>query len=305
MSRLKYYFGAALTLAVSSVGGNIYATSRRPTIIDPKAFDRLAPTYDSAIESTEASSGLNEIRAKFVFKAKGRVLEIALGTGRNFEYYDPESVREIVAVDRSKEMVRVAMKKLEAVGGRKFKIESWDEVEGMGKVAMGELGVKEPKDVSEQSKAMTKLQGVVAKSEDLGNKHEAMDELSRPTIKVEFKVAEAFALPYPNDYFDTVVDTFGICSMEAPEACLQEIRRVLKKTSGEALFLEHGRVKESGFIGSLLNFWLDLRAPAHAEKWGCAWNRDVLGFVKQAGFEITETKTHHVGTCTEIVAKKV
>jgi len=108
---------------------------------------------------------------------------------------------------------------------------------------------------------------------------------------------------FANDEFDTVVDTFGICSVEKPEDYLQEVRRVLKP-GGLALFLEHGRVESSGPIAWLMNLWLDFRAPSHVNSFGCLWNREVGGLIEKAGFNIINKQTHHVGTCTEIEARK-
>ena len=47
-------------------------------------------------------------------------------------------------------------------------------------------------------------------------------------------------LPYGDGAFDTVVDTFGLCSYEDPIAALREMRRVCQP-GGQVLLLEHGR----------------------------------------------------------------
>lgn len=45
---------------------------------------------------------------------------------------------------------------------------------------------------------------------------------------------------FPNASFDTVIDTFGLCSVEDPVAMLREMARVCKP-DGRVYLLEHGR----------------------------------------------------------------
>ena len=136
---------------------------------------------------------------------------------------------------------------------------------------------------------------------------------------VEYVKADAHRLSeaVPSASVDCVVDTFGLCSFEDPAAVLQEVRRVLKP-GGVALLLEHGRSPTN----VVLNWWLDFRAPAHAERWGCLVrvsararalirrcrvqaNRDVMGLVHEAaGFDLVDARTAQMGTVFEIAARK-
>jgi len=47
-------------------------------------------------------------------------------------------------------------------------------------------------------------------------------------VRVDLNVADAHALPFPDNSFDTVVDTFGLCSIEDPVKAVQEMQRVCK-----------------------------------------------------------------------------
>lgn len=44
--------------------------------------------------------------------------------------------------------------------------------------------------------------------------------------EAEFRLMDGHKLDFPNDTFDTIVDTFGLCSFEKPEEVLQEMQRV-------------------------------------------------------------------------------
>jgi methyltransferase OMS1 len=102
---------------------------------------------------------------------------------------------------------------------------------------------------------------------------------------------------YPNDKFDTVIDTFGLCSHQDPIQALQEMGRVCQE-HGQILLLEHGRSKYE-----ILNTILDKLAPEHAKNWGCWWNRDIVNLVQESGLRIIELETFHFGTTYKIIAK--
>ena len=55
-------------------------------------------------------------REKVVPLARGRVLEIGVGTGLNFSYYDANSVTKVWGLDPSPEMTQMAEKEAESVG---------------------------------------------------------------------------------------------------------------------------------------------------------------------------------------------
>ncbi|RKO89184.1 S-adenosyl-L-methionine-dependent methyltransferase [Blyttiomyces helicus] len=117
---------------------------------------------------------------------------------------------------------------------------------------------------------------------------------------IRFAVLDATNLAgIPDNAYDTVVDTFGLCSVSDPVAALREMGRVCAR-DGRVLLLQHGRGR-----WDWLNRALDLSAEDHAKTWGCWWNRDVEGIVKEAGLEVVEMRRHHFGTTFEIVARPV
>ncbi len=116
-----------------------------------------------------------------------------------------------------------------------------------------------------------------------------------PNMKTAVMSSENLILP--NASFDTVVDTFALCSVENPVQMLEEMQRVCKN-DGKILLLEHGRSSYSW-----LSYVLDKFAAKHAERWGCFWNRDILKIVEDAGLVVETMYRFHFGTTYYIVAK--
>ncbi|KAG2807804.1 hypothetical protein PC111_g16765 [Phytophthora cactorum] len=196
-----------------------------------QVFDMNASKYDKEVDWDERLTGISLMRRFLLGKARGQVLEVAAGTGRNLAFYP--ATAKVVLTDFSRGML--------------------DQV---------------PK-TQQQRLASCELQ-----------------------------VMSAGELTFPDEHFDTVVDTFGLCSMEDPVRTLQEMQRVCKKDGGSILLLEHGQSNYTWLSGILDKF-----ADLHAQKWGCHWNRDILALVEQAGLEVESVDRVHFGTTYYIVAK--
>ncbi|RHY31319.1 hypothetical protein DYB32_003597 [Aphanomyces invadans] len=107
---------------------------------------------------------------------------------------------------------------------------------------------------------------------------------------IQTAIMSAEDLDVADDSFDTVVDTFALCSVDNPVQMLQEMQRVCKP-NGKILLLEHGKSNYSW-----LTYVLDKFALKHAERWGCFWNRDILKIVSDAGLEVESSYRFHFGT---------
>lgn len=68
-------------------------------------YDRFARWYDW-LEGVPNFLGLSRLRWMLLRRASGKVLEVAVGTGKNLSYYPPDC--RIVALDLSGEMLKVA-----------------------------------------------------------------------------------------------------------------------------------------------------------------------------------------------------
>ena len=193
-------------------------------------YDENADDYDLEIQWDEHVMGITLMRNILLKKAKGHVLEVCAGTGRNLKYYSPDC--RVTCTDASAKMLQRAKELC--------------------------------KDINPSA---------------------------------SFYEMESERLTFPPESFDTVVDTFGLCSVENPVDMLEELARMCKK-DGKILLLEHGRSNYNW-----MSFVLDKYAAKHAKRWGCVWNRDILDLIQQANLEIVTSHRFHFNTTHYIVAK--
>jgi SAM-dependent methyltransferase len=93
--------------------------------------------------------------------------------------------------------------------------------------------------------------------------------------------APAERLPFPDGSVDTVVSTLVLCTVDAPDAALREIARVLRP-DGQLLFLEHVR-SESPTLAR----WQDrLATPWRRFAQGCRCNRATAELIVTCGLEL-------------------
>jgi len=79
-----------------------------------QTFQKIASTYDDQIDKDELVMGIKLLRrALLYFHAKGNVLEIGAGTGRNLNYY-PSQVNKVILTDSSDQMLLRAWDKIQS-----------------------------------------------------------------------------------------------------------------------------------------------------------------------------------------------
>ncbi|KAL8998727.1 MAG: hypothetical protein Q9169_002282 [Polycauliona sp. 2 TL-2023] len=214
-------------------------------------YNDTASHFDDEVGYNEWFYGFTNLRRKLVRQAHGNVLEAAVGTGRNSEFYELERIASLTMQDQSKEMLDVAKAK-------------WRELHP-------------------EYEHCRFIHG------------SALDPLPTP---IQGKMASK------DDGYDTIIATISLCSTPGPALFLRSLASRLSlrdatiedesgnRTPAPRIFLlEHGR---SYF--SWLNYFLDRSAPAHAEKHGCWWSRDIGKIVEDSGLEVISTKRKHFGT---------
>ncbi len=105
-------------------------------------------------------------------------------------------------------------------------------------------------------------------------------KLGRARVPVEVSESGAEDLPFRDGSFDAVVSTLVLCSVPNQEKALAEVRRVLRP-GGWLLFIEH--VRGEGSVARVQDRVLPLWSRLFA---GCHPNRDTLGSIQAAGFEV-------------------
>lgn len=123
----RYLVTAVVTYGIASYGSYKYnllvkcQTDLRD-VKDHKTFlrerhEKSAETYDQDMQNVEFSNKFGKYRKTLLSYAQGRVLEMGVGTGANFAYYNGPKVSELVGVDWSEAMLLKAFNKLDELKG--------------------------------------------------------------------------------------------------------------------------------------------------------------------------------------------
>lgn len=264
-------------LTVSTYCGYLYSSYSQAVVqsktlqVPEDVSDRYNSTaagYDAEVELGETFMRLGARRKELVRMARGDVLEVSCGTGRNMDYYElgekrgfdsngraeVQGCRSVTFVDLSPQMVEIAR--------QKFRSKYPD----FTKAAFRSEDARKVHPLSSSSTP-----------ESLEGSSSNPEETNRWT--------------YSRPHFDTVLETMGLCSTTDPVGLLRHLGSITEPQRGRILLLEHGRSHYDW-----VNRILDNLAPAHAHRHGCWWNRDIGQIIEQSGLEVVEIKRYHLGT---------
>ncbi|OBT45962.1 hypothetical protein VE00_03781 [Pseudogymnoascus sp. WSF 3629] len=282
---LPLLLGSLTAFALAGYSSYIYVTYRRATsspsstshtvpLDVSERYNDIATEFDGDVEWMEWSMGLLKLRREMAAKARGRVCEVSVGTGRNMGFYEfggvmtgkkgddkgeeGGKVTSFTAVDKSPQMIAVAREKF-----------------------------------SREHPGVKGVQWVV---------QDASLPLPPPPSTTSSTSTSPPTSSAPQKY-DTILQTMGLCSTPHPSALLLNLASHLAP-GGRILLLEHGR----GYWGWLNNI-LDSLAPGHAERFGCWWNREVGGILeeveREGGLRVVEVRRRNWGTTWWVELRRV
>ncbi|KAI0534127.1 hypothetical protein GGR58DRAFT_78837 [Xylaria digitata] len=274
------------------------APTGRPSIQSPYEFDLH-------LDKSEWRYGITRLRREIGAKARGHVLEVAIGTGRNLEFYHWGTVTESLVPPEEREKAKAkSSSRIPGWGGEKGS-KATQENDG---AVLSFTGV----DISPGMLDITlqRMRGVVPHMTGqipkkpsfaiLAAKHRDNEKpqgshvvsfLSDRIRLLQSDVQSALPAPptlsSPSDTgpsptkYDTILQTFGLCSVKDPVSLLSLMASSLQPNTGRIILLEHGRS-----IWDFVNGLLDRGARAHHQRFGCWWNRDIEVIVNEAARRI-------------------
>lgn len=249
-----------------------------------------AAAFDKGLDVPEWLMGITGLRKQLAASAHGHVLEVAVGTGRNLSYYD------WTGVEAANEEQPTAESDGETKAGENGTRATASSEQGL----LSFTGVDISADM--MSVARTRIRDAVPVLKKLMRRRrtEAMPESGGTVVdildsRVRLCIGDAEAtLPPPPvvgtnqqnrglavTKYDTIIQTFGLCSVADPAKLLSNMASVIRPGSGRIILLEHGR----GWY-DWVNGLLDRYADPHYQRYGCWWNRDLEAVIREAAEKV-------------------
>jgi len=117
----------------------------------------------------------------------------------------------------------------------------------------------------------------------------------KESMEVKFISSGAEDIPLPDNYFDTVLVTYTMCTIPEVQRANQEIRRVLKD-DGKMIFCEHGEAPDQN-----IRKWQNRINPLWGKMaGGCNINRKIPSLIQESGFDIIEMEEMYLPNTPKI-----
>jgi methyltransferase OMS1, mitochondrial len=265
----------------------------------------LSRDFDAEVELSEKVMFLERKRKRLCEEARGNVLEVSAGTGRNMGLYRFEhpggkdvvgrrsGAKRIVFNDLSEPMLLQAEKKFE-----KLQNNTGQQLEGKFEFVVGDASdrrvIKRPSggfDTIVQTMGICSETNPVLFLRRLG---ELARQPGEKSTGVDARIIEREAKGWLEE-IDKSKD-YGADELISEHDTY--IKSVNGDLGGVILILEHGRSK-----WSTLNRILDNGAKMHADHYGCWWNKDINQIVKDSGLIVESCRRFNFGTTYEYVLR--
>ncbi|KAK3180714.1 hypothetical protein K4F52_007931 [Lecanicillium sp. MT-2017a] len=256
-------------------GGDGEREHATPTGRPPALTGDNAEQFDKELDLPEWWMGITKLRRRLAEHARGNVLELAMGSGRNLKYYDWAPLTDDAATGDDTNTNNSNNPKAKTSTATSAGITSFTGLD----ISIDMLDVAR--------KRLTKTVPPLSSSEPIVKATSIPKttggQLSFLNNRLRLVHSDAHnPLPSPPPAaaatkYDSIIQTFGLCSVSDPVAVLRNLAAAVKPGTGRIVLLEHGK----GFYG-LVNGLLDKNAGKHFEKYGCWWNRDIEALVDEA-----------------------
>jgi ubiquinone/menaquinone biosynthesis C-methylase UbiE len=157
-----------------------------------------------------------------------------------------------------------------------------------------EVGVGSGLNIPFYSAAVTRAVGVDLSWEMLRHAHERASHFGIPFALVQ---ADAEALPFPDNAFDTVAISLALCTIPDPGKALRELGRVCRE-GGRIVMLEHVRSTIRP-VAALQRFL----SPLNERATGCHLDRETFDLARSLGFSVDETQSRLFDSVQLVVAR--
>ncbi|KAG5982903.1 hypothetical protein E4U55_001171 [Claviceps digitariae] len=260
-----------------------------PTGRPPALTGDNAEQFDHSLDFPEWWMGITKLRRRLAEHATGHVLELAVGTGRNLEYYNWDGLDESGTDTQTKTDTKTTNRAITSFTGLDISVDMLDVARKRLTRTVPPLHHAEP--VVKKATMADHTGGQLAFLNHRlrlvhSDAHRALPPVAAPSQATPPPAAKSNSkskskttppAPSPPTHYDTIIQTFGLCSVSDPVAVLCNLASAIKPHTGRILLLEHGM----GWSG-LINGLLDKYAPQHFAKYGCWWNRDIEALVEEA-----------------------
>ncbi|KAI1175210.1 hypothetical protein F4777DRAFT_340206 [Nemania sp. FL0916] len=277
----------------------------RPSLQSPYEFDLH-------LDKSEWRYGITKLRRQMGAKVRGHVLEVAIGTGRNLEFIPWDAINEsLLTPEERKKAKEKSSSWFPSWGGKDDKTSGKDDgapvlsftgvdiSPGMLDITLLRARQAIPHLVSEIPKKPSFAIFAAKNGVSENPQGHVVSFLSDRLRLLQADVQSALPAPptlsplspsnttrsstaslKPQKY-DTIMQTFGLCSVHDPVALLSLMASSVQPNTGRILLLEHGRS-----FWDFVNGLLDRGARGHHERFGCWWNRDIEVIINEAARRI-------------------
>lgn len=267
----------------------------------------MSRNFDDEVELSEKAMFLRSKREKLCREARGNVLEVSAGTGRNMDLYrldplvTPESkrIKSLTFNDFSEIMLYQAQKKFETAQEaiedekRHFK--------GPVQFVVGDAG--EPKLIQRPEggyDTIIQTMGICSETNPVAFL-KRMSELCRQPGEISTGL-DMNVIAQESQQFRKEFEKRKDYGASEPEGQREVIEAVMAEAGGDLggkiLLLEHGR----SYL-EFVNRFLDNGAKVHADHYGCWWNKDIEQVIKDSGLIVERKRRYHFGTTYEYVLR--